>query len=115
MRIEELIDQAYETAESKVFWDEGKGLRNKGEMIALMHSELSEALEEIRSYSYDDHEIYFTGTGDNKEPQGVAVELADVMIRIADFCGGFDIPLCEALELKLEYNKTRAFRHGKSF
>lgn len=46
------------------------------------------------------------------KPIGIAVELADVLIRIADTCGRYNIPLEEALKLKLAYNKTRPHRHG---
>ena len=117
MNIDELMDQAYEITESKGFWDESNGPRNKAEMIALMHSELSEALEEIRDPNhYDDVIYYSSNVGDgNRKPEGVAVELADVMIRIADFCAGFGIPLELALEVKLKYNKKREYKHGKNF
>jgi NTP pyrophosphatase (non-canonical NTP hydrolase) len=72
--------------------------RNKAEMIALMHSELSEALEGIRKNLMDDH---LPG-----RPM-VEVELADTLIRIFDFAGGFGYDLAGALIEKLEYNAER--------
>ncbi len=72
-----------------------------------MHSELSEAFEEHRAGHAVD-EIY---EKDGK-PEGIPVELADTVIRIADFCGLHGIDLQQAIDIKLEYNKTRTYRHG---
>jgi len=79
------------------WWDGGD--RNKGEQIALMHSELSEALEAVRKGTMDDH---------LPERPGVEVELADTMIRIFDFCGAYQLDIGGAVEDKLKYNATRA-------
>ena len=73
--------------------------RNNGEMIALMHSELSEALEDLRN-------------GNDKH---VGEELADCVIRIMDYCGGRDIDLEKILEKKIKKNKRRPYKHGKTF
>jgi len=80
------------------FWEDGAD-RNKGEMIALMHSELSEALEGLRD-----------GNMEN-----VAEELADTMIRIFDFCGGFRIDIATALIEKIKRNIDRPYKHGRQF
>ena len=68
--------------------------------IALMHSELSEALEAMRIHA---------------DREAVAEELADCCIRIFDYCGARDIDLENALLKKIEFNKTRPYRHGKKF
>lgn len=109
--ITQYVEMAYETACAKGWW---KDPRRKAELIALMHSELSEALEEIRNPETQDgtlHSIYYANTDSNK-PEGEVVELADVLIRIFDYCGHFKLPLEEALRLKMAYNKTRSYRHG---
>lgn len=84
------------------FWESD----NTGEKIALMHSELSEALEADRKSLPSDHIEGFSG---------VEEELADVMIRILDFAGHHDLRLAEAFTAKLLFNLTRPYKHGKAY
>ncbi len=78
--------------------------RNDGEMIALMHSELSEALEWIRHGN----------PPDDKCPEfcGAVVEFADVIIRIMDTCHQRGWPLAEAILAKHKVNVERPYKHG---
>ena len=82
------------------------GGRNDGEMIALMHSELSEALEAIRKPKQDEHCPEF---------QSIEIELADCIIRILDYADARRLRLGEALLAKHRFNITREFKHGKAF
>ena len=104
LTIKKLITESPATARSKGWWDEEV---NIGEKIALMHSELSEALEEYRSHG--EKKLY---KGPDGKPEGFIFELADTIIRIADLCGQLDLNLEKALQIKMEFNQTRPYRHG---
>lgn len=140
MNISEIVTRAHENAVKHGFWDPAPEF---GTAIALIHSELSEALEEARAgrpvlyfpcnaggvcvddrgepgvtcgsraRTAKDPELYCSAK--SKKPEGVAVELADAVIRIADLCGHLEIDLEAAITLKMEYNETRPFKHGKQF
>jgi NTP pyrophosphatase (non-canonical NTP hydrolase) len=72
--------------------------RNKGELLCLIHSEISEAMEGERKDLMDD-----------KLPHRkmAEVELADAMIRILDYCGGFGYDLQGAFDEKMDFNAQR--------
>ena len=103
--IRQLMKECHETAVDKGWY--ALGDRNFGELIALMHSELSEALEEHRNGEPFNNFRFVDG-----KPEGIAVELADVLIRVFDACEHKSIPLADALMSKMEYNRTRPYRHG---
>ena len=118
MEIKDIVQKAHDNAVKHGFWDPPLPF---GTAIALIHSELSEALEEERAGNPlvyypcnaggvcedDRHEegvtcgsrIYDPDHPDapcsarSKKPEGVAVELADAVIRIADLCGHLGIDL----------------------
>jgi NTP pyrophosphatase (non-canonical NTP hydrolase) len=98
-----------QASKAKGFWEEG-ARRNKGEMIALMHSELSELLEAIRSPSRgqqpSDH---------CPEMSAEAEECADLFIRLADYCYGWNIDLGKAIIEKMAFNESRPPKHNKQF
>jgi NTP pyrophosphatase (non-canonical NTP hydrolase) len=73
--------------------------RNKGELLCLIHSEISEAMEGARKNIKDTHLPH------RKMEE---VELADVLIRIFDYAGAFDLNVAGALLEKLDYNAKRA-------
>ena len=68
------------------------------EKLALIHSEISEAMEGARKNLMDD-----------KLPHRkmIEVELADALIRILDLAGALHLDLAGAVQEKLMYNKTR--------
>lgn len=72
--------------------------RNKGEMFALVHSEISEAFEAMRKDRMDDH---------LPNRSGVEVELADAIIRILDYCSNYNLDIGGAVVEKLLYNRVR--------
>lgn len=94
--VNELCHEAYEIAKSKGWHDSP---REMGTIIALIHSEVSEALEADRKGDYDNF----------------VEELADVCIRIFDLCGCMGIDLNSAIEKKMEINRKRPYKHGKRY
>jgi len=98
-------ERAHRISKDKGFWHEGVN-RNKAELIALMHSELSEMLEGVRKPGPDSHCPEFTSE---------EIELADLLIRALDYAGGFGLRLSEALIVKMAFNATRPHMHGKRF
>jgi len=100
----EVQEQVWKTAHDKG-WHEID--RTFAEYIVLMHSELSEALEEYRA-NHEPDEVYFK----DGKPEGIPIELADVLIRVLECAEEFGIDLDEAMRIKMEFNETRPIRHG---
>lgn len=135
MEIKDIVQKAHDNAVKHGFWDPPLPFWTA---IALIHSELSEALEEERAGRplvwyhctegdpslpcdpADETECFHYGHEDacqyrNQKPEGVAVELADAVIRIADLCGHLGIDLDAVIAEKMAYNAGRPYKHGKRF
>ena len=110
MRIEELVKESHKTALEKGFW----GNDNIPEKIMLVVTELAEAVEALRHgkmqiTSYDTNGMRCW------EKDTFEDEIADAFIRLADLCGHLNIDINFFLTKKMQYNKGRAYRHGKKF
>ena len=92
-----LAGEIHEIAKSKGFYDEPVSFP---QAIALMHSELSEALEAHR---------------EGEPADRIAEELADTIIRILDTAGYANLNVGMALIAKMEKNKARPHKHGKRY
>ena len=103
MRINEMAKEIHYNAIEHGWWDDK---RSTPEIIALCHSELSEALEEYRNGKSMCYE------GEGGKPEGIAVEMVDCMIRIMDYLVHENMDIELLLEIKHRYNKTRSYKHG---
>lgn len=122
MNINELAKDIHENAVNHGFWEKEPSFP---EIIALIHSELSEALEEYRN---GNPPVYGTcavsrehcphyGECDTHDPsgckpEGIAVELADAVIRILDYTAAAGIDMEAVITAKCRYNVGRPYRHG---
>ena len=97
------------SAKSKGFWD-GPMFESSNSAIpiklALIVSEVGEAIDAHRSSAMDSH---------LPNVEGLVAELADIQIRVWDLAGRYSMPLAEVILKKLEYNLTRGRMHGKKY
>jgi NTP pyrophosphatase (non-canonical NTP hydrolase) len=115
----QIVEAAHANSVTKGFWDDQKlainstrldqGLvqRTIPEKLALIHSEVSEALEDYR-----DGAMVTTVDGNGK-PVGFPSELADIVIRVCDLAGALGIDLDAEIAQKMRHNAGRSRKHGK--
>lgn len=102
MRLSELPQEAHGAAVAAGWYDGIWGPTPEGVAVrlALIHAEVSEALEEVRR------------PGPELVTPALGEELADVVLRVADLAGWLEIDLAAAVQSKMEINRTRTRRHG---
>jgi len=127
-QLKELRTEINAVAKEKGFWPPAG--RNFGEILMLVTSELSEALEAHRSDKWANriqyrleaseapafHEKAIAKQAFEKHIKNtVEDEIADAVIRLLDLATGLDIDLEWHIIAKLQYNKSREHKHGKAY
>lgn len=116
---DDLADEISEIADSKGFWDY-PGITEPTMTIplkiALIHTEVTEALEVHRKFYDDGQPSSYSGMTPTQE-QDFAEELADAVIRILDVIGfyGLGEDFGDILVAKIEKNRERPHLHGKRY
>lgn len=103
MTIKEWQVRIYKTAKDKGWYDNGGPSPLVRHMLIV--SVVAEATEEVRNRKQPTYIV-------DGKPEGEAVELADVVIRVMDYFEHMGWDLEEAIKLKTDYNDTRPFKHG---
>lgn len=99
----------WRTAEEHGWHNENDSIPVK---LVMIHSEVSEALEEYRNTppECEVSHLYYKGSSD--KPEGFGVELADIVIRVLDLAEMVGADLTDLILTKMEYNESRPYRHG---
>ena len=108
MDITKMQQEAWQNSEDKGFHN-GPEQLNIPTKLMLIACEVAEVMEEYRKPNWRSWYL-----NDNGKPEGVAAELADIIIRVGDLAGILRINLDLAVREKMAYNKTREHMHGKT-
>jgi NTP pyrophosphatase (non-canonical NTP hydrolase) len=111
-QLNELSEYCYLQAKLKGFYD---GYEYQiSEKLMLIITEISELFEVYRTQlKYETLDDIINNGYEEKD--SFVDEIADVFIRLFDFCGKLNIDIAKQVEWKLEYNKNRPYKHGKAF
>lgn len=120
LTINDMAKQANKTATEHGFWAAWAGnvAHNEYEYanillakLSLVHSEVAEAVEEVRKKDFD---LKRVGYREDGKPEGFGPELADIVIRVGDLAWALGLDLEKLVLEKMAYNKGREKMHGKN-
>lgn len=132
MDISKLMKEIHQNNIQKGFYDNEK---NIGEMICLIHSEVTEVLEADRERNYTNLEedwhikgmadknfgrtyfddFYFKNEFEKNVKNTFEDELADILIRVFDLAEYKGIDIENHILAKVRYNKMRPYKHDKAY
>lgn len=89
---------------------------NISEKLMLTVDELSEAHEQARDGKFDMYLVPVKGDElGRQKPEGLAIELIDCIVRNMHMLHGLGYSVGQLMELKMEFNESRPFKHGRRF
>ena len=109
MDISDVGPRALENAKNKGFHEDEDKF---AESMLLVHTEIDEAVQDYRNWFGFSEIRYKKDEDGNDKPLGIPIELADALIYILHACHKYDIPIEEAIRIKMDYNEKRPIRHG---
>jgi hypothetical protein len=118
-----LAKEVHAIAVDHGWWPQDGSERNPYELLALIHSEVSEAMEHLRNGNFGQHQwgiFYHLGVDcpcrdmDCKpgKPDGWAIEMIDIIIRALDALAAQAVDIDYTMAIKIDYNRSRPYRHG---
>jgi hypothetical protein len=127
IEINKLAKSNHKLALKKGFWDDEElnvsypdglhifqktvSIDQTAQKLGMIHCEISEAFEESRKT--DDYTKVYYSKG--HKPEGFGIELADALMRILDLAERRGVDMEKCICLKIKYNKTRPYKHGKRY
>ena len=127
--LNEIAQEIHENAKSNGFFY--SVYKNTGEMLCLVHLEISKALEADRENNHctgdlPDGFLADIGNGELDDEQfrlmyeknikgAFEDELANTIIQVLNICAYKEIDINNHLKIKMRYNTLRSEKHGKAY